>query len=187
MEPEDLVKFGFIPEFIGRLPVVSSLAELSLDDSVFLEGFAGDVHKAIQDAEMFVLSSDYEGTPNALLEAMMMGLPCVTTSFEGADELYVLRLHETFLERIQKTAKAELHTNVVAADEPMEIRPIIAKEFRQRSHHITFVYACQVPSDYRIDNGTLEENDSGYLAWHEKCPNQLLKCHEFYRKYFEGS
>ena len=34
VQPEDLVKFGFIPEFIGRLPVVSSLAELSRDDLV---------------------------------------------------------------------------------------------------------------------------------------------------------
>jgi ATP-dependent Clp protease ATP-binding subunit ClpX len=29
LEPEDLLKFGLIPEFIGRLPVVTTLAELS--------------------------------------------------------------------------------------------------------------------------------------------------------------
>ena len=34
VQPEDLVKFGFIPEFIGRLPVVCSLAQLSRDDLV---------------------------------------------------------------------------------------------------------------------------------------------------------
>lgn len=28
IEPEDLIKFGLIPEFVGRLPVVASLAEL---------------------------------------------------------------------------------------------------------------------------------------------------------------
>jgi len=32
VEPEDLVKFGMIPEFIGRLPVVSVLDQLSVDD-----------------------------------------------------------------------------------------------------------------------------------------------------------
>jgi ATP-dependent Clp protease ATP-binding subunit ClpX len=32
VEPEDLVKFGMIPEFIGRLPVISVLDQLSVDD-----------------------------------------------------------------------------------------------------------------------------------------------------------
>jgi ATP-dependent Clp protease ATP-binding subunit ClpX len=31
VQPEDLIKFGLIPEFIGRLPIIASLGELSLD------------------------------------------------------------------------------------------------------------------------------------------------------------
>lgn len=31
VQPEDLLKFGLIPEFIGRLPVIAPLGELSLD------------------------------------------------------------------------------------------------------------------------------------------------------------
>ena len=34
VEPEDLVKFGLIPELIGRLPVVATLSELKEDDLV---------------------------------------------------------------------------------------------------------------------------------------------------------
>jgi len=34
VEPEDLLSYGYIPEFIGRLPVVSVLDELSEDDLV---------------------------------------------------------------------------------------------------------------------------------------------------------
>ena len=34
VEPEDLIKFGMIPEFSGRLPVVATLDELSKDDLV---------------------------------------------------------------------------------------------------------------------------------------------------------
>jgi ATP-dependent Clp protease ATP-binding subunit ClpX len=33
-EPEDLVRYGLIPELVGRLPVIASLAELSEDDLV---------------------------------------------------------------------------------------------------------------------------------------------------------
>ena len=29
VEPEDLIKYGLIPEFVGRLPIVTSLAELT--------------------------------------------------------------------------------------------------------------------------------------------------------------
>ena len=31
VEPEDLVKFGLIPEFVGRLPIISTLHELDED------------------------------------------------------------------------------------------------------------------------------------------------------------
>jgi ATP-dependent Clp protease ATP-binding subunit ClpX len=31
VEPEDLIKFGLIPELVGRLPVVATLSELSED------------------------------------------------------------------------------------------------------------------------------------------------------------
>jgi ATP-dependent Clp protease ATP-binding subunit ClpX len=34
VRPEDLIKFGMIPEFIGRLPVVAPFHDLSLDDMV---------------------------------------------------------------------------------------------------------------------------------------------------------
>jgi len=32
IEPEDLIRYGLIPEFVGRLPVISSLSELTEDD-----------------------------------------------------------------------------------------------------------------------------------------------------------
>jgi len=34
VQPEDLIKYGFIPEFVGRLPVVATLDELTVEDLV---------------------------------------------------------------------------------------------------------------------------------------------------------
>ena len=54
-------------------------AQLKIEDRVHFEGFCSDVHKQIVDAAAYVLSSDYEGISNSLLEAMAMGLPVIST------------------------------------------------------------------------------------------------------------
>ena len=61
----------------------------NLEDRVLLPGVKENVQEYIKDASLFVLSSDYEGIPNALIEAMAIGLPCVSTDCSpgGAREL----------------------------------------------------------------------------------------------------
>ena len=53
--------------------------EMHMDSRIFLLGAARDVAETIKGAKLFVLSSDYEGLPNALMEAMALGLPCIAT------------------------------------------------------------------------------------------------------------
>jgi glycosyltransferase involved in cell wall biosynthesis len=55
--------------------------ELGIGTAVYFPGITKDMFCALQEAEIFVLSSNYEGMPNALIEAMAMGLPCVTTDY----------------------------------------------------------------------------------------------------------
>lgn len=67
---------------------LSALAgELGLADRVHFEGFREDVYEEMRDAEQFVMSSDFEGLSNALMEAMQMGLACISTDCTGSDEL----------------------------------------------------------------------------------------------------
>ncbi len=65
----------------GRLEaeIEQYIEHTKMQDKVFLKGFCKNVHENILSASMFVLSSDYEGMPNALLEAMAIGLPCIST------------------------------------------------------------------------------------------------------------
>lgn len=50
-----------------------------LNDRVSLPGNTDAVISKIYDNALFVLSSDFEGMPNALMEAMALGLPCIST------------------------------------------------------------------------------------------------------------
>jgi glycosyltransferase involved in cell wall biosynthesis len=57
----------------------SHAQELGIADSVFSHGSVSDLHERIQGASIFVLASDYEGMPNAIMEAMALGLACIST------------------------------------------------------------------------------------------------------------
>ena len=50
-----------------------------ITDKISLAGFVPNITEAIRNASVFVLSSREEGIPNSLLEAMGVGLPCVST------------------------------------------------------------------------------------------------------------
>ena len=59
----------------------------NLEDCIHFEGFEENIHEKIKNAEQFILSSDFEGMPNALMEAMMMGIPCISTNCSGVGEI----------------------------------------------------------------------------------------------------
>lgn len=52
---------------------------MGLNEKVFLKGKTDDIVSKLNDSRIFVLSSNYEGMPNALMEAMALGLPCIST------------------------------------------------------------------------------------------------------------
>lgn len=53
--------------------------EYGLANYVFLRGRSQSIEKQLQVADMFVMTSDYEGMPNALMEAMAFGVPCISS------------------------------------------------------------------------------------------------------------
>lgn len=63
-----------------ELPKLRALTkELKIENRVIFAGSVNDVAERIKKAGVFVLTSDTEGMPNALIEAMVMGLPVIST------------------------------------------------------------------------------------------------------------
>lgn len=52
---------------------------VEMDGKVHMPGIKKNLLELINSAEMFVLSSNYEGMPNVLIEAMCMGMPVIST------------------------------------------------------------------------------------------------------------
>jgi glycosyltransferase involved in cell wall biosynthesis len=50
-----------------------------IDDRVEMIGFKGNPYAYLRHASLFVLSSAWEGSPNALTEALALGIPVVAT------------------------------------------------------------------------------------------------------------
>jgi glycosyltransferase involved in cell wall biosynthesis len=61
--------------------------ELNISDSVEFLGLRTDIVDLLQGSWGFVLPSRGEGMPNALLEAMACGLPCVATRVSGSEDI----------------------------------------------------------------------------------------------------
>ena len=94
----------------------------------------------------------------------------------------IIRFKEKMEERILKVAEIEIGTVVEFDPVPIAINEIVLKQ-KIRGHFISFLYKCFLSNKYIPKNKGLSEKDRGYLKWYEKCPLNLIKVHEIYRKY----
>ncbi len=61
--------------------------EQGLTQRIILKGRSKEILEKMNEARVFCLSSDFEGMSNAMMEAMCLGLPIVTTQVSGVKEL----------------------------------------------------------------------------------------------------
>lgn len=86
----------FYPEYeldiYGDGPLKNELIEYckmnEMEEKVKFKGTVHNVLDRIKDSRMFVLTSRYEGMPNALLEAMALGIPCISSNYSPKDSIY---------------------------------------------------------------------------------------------------
>lgn len=63
-----------------RQELEALIEKLGLKNKAFLAGRKEDIFERIYKSSLFVMTSDHEGMPNALMEAMALGLPVISTN-----------------------------------------------------------------------------------------------------------
>jgi glycosyltransferase involved in cell wall biosynthesis len=107
-------------------------------------GDVGDLHHAF---DLFVQSSEYEGTPNAVLEAMAMQTPVIATDVGGTHELIADRVHGRLVPPNDVDALAEVIAEVLADRSAAKQRTAAARHrvetelsFRARTRAVEGIY-----------------------------------------------
>lgn len=79
------VLYGDGPE---RLRLLKLVSDLGLEDTVSMPGFDTNPWRGVQPYDVYVQCSEFEGSPNALFEAMAIGCAVVSTRYSpAADEI----------------------------------------------------------------------------------------------------
>lgn len=68
--------YGDGPDKGKMIPLIQ---ELGIQDRVFFKGITYKPQEVMANGKFFVLTSDFEGIPNSLIEAMSIGMPCIVT------------------------------------------------------------------------------------------------------------
>lgn len=87
MAPELPVRLVVVGEGPERPSIETACRALGVSNDVILTGQQSEVGRYYACADLFLMTSHSEGSPNALLEAMVTGVPVVATSVGGIPEI----------------------------------------------------------------------------------------------------
>jgi glycosyltransferase involved in cell wall biosynthesis len=87
--PEVRLKFAGDGMHLARLK--KQARKLGIEDYVDFLGNRKDVLDLMAGAALFVLCSDYEGIPNVLIEALAVGVPCLSTDCSPGGARFLLK------------------------------------------------------------------------------------------------
>lgn len=84
-----------------RVELETYIDELGMNDRIILEGEVANIQEELKRYKLFVLPSDYEGLPNALMEAMAIGLPCIASDCPCGGPRELFENHEKYLFKVR--------------------------------------------------------------------------------------
>lgn len=141
-------------EFYGDGPLKEELTkhieELEMQDRIQLMGRKDQVQEYIKDAACFVLPSNSEGMPNALLEAMALGIPSIATDCPIGGSAFIVDHNENGIlipmndREALKTALRKCLTDKAFADR-------IAQKAKDVIHDFDVEHVCKEWEAYLLE------------------------------------
>lgn len=129
-----------------RAALSNLIDTLNLRDRVSMPGYVTDVARALHMADLFVLTSDYEGLPAAALEAMAANCPVLSTDcFPAARSLIGNTESCAIIENVDPSALAALIDEHLARPRPSHLRDV-AKRFSIEAGVASHIAALSGPN-----------------------------------------
>jgi glycosyltransferase involved in cell wall biosynthesis len=129
----------------------AAATRLGIADRCLFLGHRQDVADLHQAFDLFVQSSEYEGTPNAVLEAMAMETPLVATDVGGTHELAAHGEHALLVSSRDVPALTAAIEAALADPAAARARAVAARRriqdvlsFEQRTRQLEGIYAEMV-------------------------------------------
>jgi len=115
--------------------------EHGMTESVFLPGVSDRIRECMAEADLFLMTSVYEGMPNALMEAMAMGMPVISTDCPCGGPAYLIEHGRNgFLVPLQEDAKEQF----VKLMEQLYEDPMLAEMISEQARDIAKTEAPDV-------------------------------------------
>lgn len=132
--------------------------ELGVADSCCILGHVTDMRRLYQSFDLFAQSSEYEGTPTVLVEAMAMGIPIVATDVGGTSELLVDRKEALLVPPHDVPALAGSIEQAITETESAQARAISARSkvenelsIHSRTRKLVDIYREVMPQGHGVD------------------------------------
>ena len=112
-----------------RKKIEKQIKKYHLEDKIILKGKVDNIRKEIEDASLFVLSSNYEGLPNVIIEAISLKIPVVVTnSTEVMYEVVNSRNGKIVSKKNKQELKKTIELSLLKQYSDLEKESILIKE-----------------------------------------------------------
>ena len=69
--------------------LIKMASDLRINKDVVFNPATKEIHSVIKNSFAFLCASKNEGMPNALIESLMLGIPCISSNWAGSEEIII--------------------------------------------------------------------------------------------------